>query len=124
MLKSDAMTVGLLIGGLLVTIAGVAVMARVGGNDIVIDAKLERACEREVAKRSPNGHRDLQTHSYRSTDDDNGILSGSVRSQYADDAWVPLSWACRVHADSGRVLKVEFEIQTSGSRLKAAARSF
>ena len=125
MLKSNTVKVGLIIGGTLAAIAGVAASVKVGGTaKQPIDARLASACEREAVKRSPGGHSDIETHSYRDADGNLGLLYGSLRSQYADDAWVPLSWVCHVRVDSGRVLKVEFEIRTSGSRLKAAAQSF
>ena len=115
---------GVFAAGFAVLVAGVAAFANMSSNEVVVDAKVERSCHREVKRRAPNGHRDLHTFGYRVDTDNVGVLSGSVRSAYADSDWAPLSWTCRVHPQSGRILTVEFDIQTSGSRLKAAAQNF
>ena len=123
--KSNPVTVGLIVMGIAAGIAGVAATVTFGGaTKQPIDARLASACEREAAKRSPGGYRELETHSYRKGDAGVGILHGSLRSIIARNESVTLNWACQVRVTSARVLKLEFELRTSGSRLKAATKSF
>jgi hypothetical protein len=90
-------------------------------SDSTIEKRVERACHREVRKKTPQGHRDLSTLKYELDGAKTGIASGSLRSELRPGRWAPISWTCHVRTDSARVLRVEFSFPTTGSKLGAIA---
>lgn len=121
---SDRKTVGLIVGSLVAAICVVAAVAGVANQGTIVDSKLERSCHREVAKRVPPEIRDLETNSYYKHDATMGVMTGSVKARQKKLGWAAITWKCRVHPESGRVLDMEFAKLNRGGRLKAAASAF
>ncbi len=125
MRKREAVITGSFVTALLLTLGGFAAVNAVGGTDGIVEAKLERACHRELARRTPHGLRGVETRSYRLEGRDVGILRGSLQSRYTGSGWSSVNWVCRVHPASGRILRVKFAGRPGGGgQILAAARYF
>lgn len=93
-------------------------------SDIVMSERLEKACHREIEKRTPLGHRDVKTSSYRLDGSYIGVARGHVKTRASANNWAGITWMCRVNQKSGNILRVNFSRSTGGSKLLAAASSF
>lgn len=99
--------------------AGTAAAFGVSGSGVELDRRMERACHREVKNRSPLGHRELRTFAYKLEGENVGLATGGLKSEFRPGRWSPVNWACRMHAESGRILRVEFSWPGGGNRLSA-----
>jgi hypothetical protein len=104
-----------------VTIGGAAAAVHAAWDDAELDQRAERACHDEVRKRSPLGHRDLKTFSYPLEASKIGLASGSLKSEHRPGRWSAVNWVCRMDAESGRLLRVDFSWPRGGDRLSAIA---
>lgn len=105
-------------------LSSVAAAWAVNSKAVVMDKHVERACHREVKTRTPLGHRDIQTASYRQEGAAVAIARGSVQAQASPNSWSNVQWSCRIDQKRGRVLRVEFSRSTSTSKLLAASKAF
>lgn len=92
--------------------------------DVAMDKSLEKACHQDVKRRTPLGHRDIQTIGYQQQGDEIGIARGSVQTRASGRGWAGVNWTCRVDLKKAKVLRVEFARSSSSSRLQAAASAF
>lgn len=109
------------IGSVLSSIAAAWAM---NSNAVVMDKHVEQACYREVKTRTPLGHRDIQTVSYRQESALIAVARGSAQAQVSPNSWSNVQWSCRIDQKRGRVLRVEFGRSTSTSKLLAASMAF
>ncbi|MEM8951418.1 MAG: hypothetical protein AAGA21_20765 [Pseudomonadota bacterium] len=114
--------IGMIAGGLVFASAGLAIA--LGHDDVTIEdeQRLKLACQRAVSTRAHNGQRNMKVMAYESVSPDVGTATGSFETQFRSGRWTPLSWTCRIHPKSARILRVEFGWTRGGSRLLAAAR--
>lgn len=122
MCRSTILAVSLLVSSLVLVIGGLAVAGGQDDHVVALDQHIERACHREIKKRSSFGHRDIQTLGYHLESSSVGLAKGSIKAHYAADRWATMNWTCRVHPRSGRILRVSFGWTRGGAnRLIAAA---
>lgn len=93
-------------------------------NEIVMSERAEKVCHREIENRTPLGHREIKTSSYRLDGSYIGVARGRLKTQASPNKWTAVNWMCRVNQKSGSILRVEFGRSTSGSKLLAAASAF
>ena len=118
MLTSKALATLLAMAAVIITV-GAAAGFGMSGSGIELDRRMEQACHREVKKRSPLGHRELRTLAYNLKEPDVGLANGSLKSELTPNRWSQVNWACHLHVESGRILRVEFSFPQRGNRLKA-----
>jgi hypothetical protein len=124
MCRSTIIAVSLLVSSLVLVIGGLAIAGSLDAEVMAIDPHVERACHREIKKRSSFGHRDIQTLNYDLESSSVALAKGSIKAHYAADRWATMKWTCRVHPGSGRILRVDFGWSRGGAnRLIAAAGS-
>jgi len=122
MLNSSKLLSSLIVGAFFLLAGGMAFALDTGHGGPIIEERVERACHRMIESRSPHGQREMTTSSFELESARVGVAKGSLRTEFLPKRWSRINWTCRVHPKSGRVLRVEFEQVTKGSRLLAAAR--
>jgi len=120
MTRSKLWAVALIPAMLVMIISAAAVSASWEG--VEINPHAESACHREVRKKSPQGHRDLETFSYALDGAKVGVASGAFKTEFRQGRWTPIGWTCRVRTDNKRVIRVEFSMPRGKSRLLAVAK--
>lgn len=85
------------------------------------DNHWKRSCERAIFAKTPNGQKDLTFASFEQQSSHFGIVAGDVKTRLLGTTWSKIRWNCRVDPSSGKVIRVEFHLPTSSSRLMAAA---
>lgn len=107
----------------LITVISAAVAGHDGRQGLRIDRESELACHRAVKERTPHGQRDLRTLSYEEVGTTVGQAFGALKSEFEPGRWSVINWTCRLNADTGRVVNIEFSWPHGGSRLSRIAAS-
>lgn len=106
-----------------ITVISAAVAGHDGRRGLGIDRESELACHRAVKERTPHGQRDLQTLTYEKVGTTVGLAFGALKSEFRPGRWSAINWTCRLNAETGRVVKVEFSWPHGSSRLARIAAS-
>ena len=121
MLKLNKTVIGLGATAFILLSGGLAIALDTQERASSRDNQWKRSCERQILVKTPNGRKDLTFASFEQQSGPFGIVEGSLKTKLLGKRWSKIRWNCRVDAKSGKVIRVEFYLPTSSSRLMAAA---
>ncbi|MEZ5931612.1 MAG: hypothetical protein R3F54_06650 [Alphaproteobacteria bacterium] len=108
-----------LAAAIILSLAGMMEAWGPGLETTVLEPRLERACYREIRKRSPLGHRELRTFAYDLVGLKLGVATGGLKSELRPGRWSSVNWECRIHPTSGEIIRVQFSWPQGSTRLGA-----
>lgn len=122
MTRSTTILAGMLAASLAALVAVAAAVALDAGEP-KLEARLERACHSEIAKRSPTGFRNLQTVRHEIEGATVAVAAGSLETEHRRGHWSSIKWTCRVDVETAEILRVVFKQPRTTPRFSAISRA-
>ena len=121
MLKLNKTLISLSTSAFILLSGGLAIALDTDKPIFLLDKHVKQSCEREIVAKTPNGRKDLTFGVFEQPSNHLGIAEGTIKTKLHGERWSKIRWNCRVDPKRGKVIRVEFHLPTSSSRLMAAA---
>jgi len=121
MLKLNKTLIGLSTSAFILLSGGLAIALDTDKPVFPMDRHTKNSCEHAIIAKTPNGRKDLTFGGVEQQSNHVSIVDGTIKTKLHGEQWSKIRWTCRIEPKRGKVIRVEFHLPTSSSRLMAAA---